>query len=622
MKRTLPGYLMGMILFGIVYALPAAEPPPRADDKKSALPDLSEFRTVEKAITTQVSNAAPSGVSQTSYLGVHLKPDAKGKLVVADLEDESPAAKAGLQRGDLMVKVADKSVDGLDGFRELVQTKAPGEQLKLAVLRQDKPMELTATLAATSRPMIDNVKRAALGLRLGQPDKGEGLEVRDVTPGSPADKAKLKVGEIVRKIDGVAVRDTTQFGEVLSAKKPNDTITLTLFLAEKELDLKVTLAEEDPAFAGRNRGWDNRIGGMWKKDVYHLGVICVEYPDVKHNDKITAKDWQESLFSRGQYKDRKSATGQSVYGSLNDYYWEQSYNNLTVEGKVFDWIEVGKKRAEYESGAGGNKTVLLNEAIDKLVARDKDALKDVDGVFFIYAGQRPANTNRGSLYWPHRANVRNNGKNWPYFICPEGGDRMENISVFCHEFGHMLGLPDLYARPENPGSEGLGVWCAMSNQLGGGKPQHFCAWSKEQLGWVKPAVIDPTKPQKLILSPVEDSPKECVKVLVKPDGSEYLLLENRRKKGFDGDLPAEGLLIWRVVNNHPILEESHGVEGPTGPRVFLNAVPFPSKANNAFTPYTTPSSRSQLGGGYPVHITNIRRLEDGRITFYVGYEFE
>ena len=68
---------------------------------------------------------------------------------------------------------------------------------------------------------------------------------------------------------------------------------------------------------------------------------------------------------------------------------------------------------------------------------------------------------------------------------------MNDISVFCHEFGHMLGLPDLYARPELPGSEGVGVWCAMSNQNGGGRPQHFCAWSKEQLGWVKPTVHRP-----------------------------------------------------------------------------------------------------------------------------------
>jgi hypothetical protein len=54
------------------------------------------------------------------------------------------------------------------------------------------------------------------------------------------------------------------------------------------------------------------------------------------------------------------------------------------------------------------------------------------------------------------------------------------------------------------------------------------------------------------------------KVLARPDGSEYFLLENRRKKGFDVSLPAEGLLIWRVIANRPILEESHGVEGPSG----------------------------------------------------------
>ena len=458
-------------------------------------------------------------------------------------------------------------------------------------------------------------------MRLGEPKEGEGIPISQITTGSPADKAKLKVGEMVRKIDGVPLPDTAKLNEVLSERKPGDVVTLTLLLAEKEVDLKVTLGEEDNNNP-RGRNWDNRIGAYWQKEVYHLGVVCIEFPDVKHNEKIAGKDWDDSLFSRSTYKDKKNATGQDVFGSLNDYYVEQSYASLKVEGKVFNWVEAGKKRSEYEAASGGNKTALLSEALDKLVVRDgKDALKDLDGLFFVYAGGR-VQTNRGGLFWPHRASMNHDSKRWAYFITDEGGERMENISVMCHEFGHMLGLPDLYARPENPGSEGLGVWCAMSNQLGKGRPQHFSAWSKEQLGWLKPTVIDPTVKQKLILAPVEDSPKECLKVLVKADGSEYLLLENRRKKGFDQDLPAEGLLVWRVVNNRPILEESHGVEGPAGPGVFLGSVPFPSKANNAFTPYTTPSSRSQLGGGLPVHITNIRRLADGRITFHVGYEYE
>src|SRR5262245_1036441 len=161
----------------------------------------------------------------------------------------------------------------------------------------------------------------------------------------------------------------------------------------------------------------------------------------------------------------------------------------------------------------------------------------------------------------------------------------------------------------------------MSNQMGNGRPQHFSAWCKERLGWLKPAVIDPAGRQKLVLAPVESAPAQCFKVLLRPDGSEYLLLENRRKSGYDTGLPGEGLIIWRVVDGRPILEESHGVAGPSGPMRYLNAVPYPSPSNNAFTPYTTPSSKSLKGGGLPVHITNIRTLPDGRITFFIGYEF-
>ena len=148
------------------------------------------------------------------------------------------------------------------------------------------------------------------------------------------------------------------------------------------------------------------------------------------------------------------------------------------------------------------------------------------------------------------------------------------------------------------------------------------AWCKEQLGWLKPAVIDPAVPQKLVLGPVEGSASECFKVLIRPDGAEYLLLENRRRTGFDASLPAEGLLIWHIVGRRPILEESHGVEGPVGPRVFLGSVPYPSRSNDAFTPFTTPSSRSQLGGGQPVFLTNIRQHEDGRVSFQIGYEYQ
>jgi immune inhibitor A len=292
-------------------------------------------------------------------------------------------------------------------------------------------------------------------------------------------------------------------------------------------------------------------------------------------------------------------------------------------------VEVSKKRLDYSTGNGVSareKSALLVEAMDKLLEKKKDALDGVDGVFFLFAGGPVPNVTRGSLYWPHRANFRHNNKNWPYFIVQEGGDKMNNISTFCHEFGHMLGLPDLYAKPEVPGMEGVGVWCAMSQQLRNGRPQHFSAWSKAQLGWIAPTTIDPRVKQKVVLAPIEDDPTQCVKVPVRTDGSEYLLLENRRKKGFDSELPAEGLLVWRALpgdrTQKVYLEESHGIEGRGGPDQFAGAVPFPSPANDSFTPFTTPSSKAKNGGGLDVFITNVTRHPDGRVTFHIGYEYQ
>src|SRR5205085_762740 len=135
-------------------------------------------------------------------------------------------------------------------------------------------------------------------------------------------------------------------------------------------------------------------------------------------------------------------TGQTVYGSMNDYYQELSAGKFKVEGKVFPGVTLEKKRIEYTQTS--NRSALQTDACDALLNRDgDDALKDYDGIFFIYAGARVP-TQRGGIFWPHRSGFRYKGKSWDYFICPEGGDRMANISVISHEFGHMLGLPDLY----------------------------------------------------------------------------------------------------------------------------------------------------------------------------------
>ncbi|MBX7103475.1 MAG: M6 family metalloprotease domain-containing protein [Gemmataceae bacterium] len=578
--------------------------------------NLSEYKSPAQARTTVARKSAFESWQQ-GHLGVSVE-SRDGRVLVIGVEPGYAAEKAGMQVGDAIKDFASSPVPTTDALRTALIGKRMGETVTVNVDRAGKPLELKVKLTSASTPMRDASARPVLGVQLLETEKG--VKIEGITPGSPAESAGIKIGDVVTKLDGEATRSLENFRGRLADRLPGDKVTLAVLRDEQTMEMSVALASPiaEEAMPTLSR-WDERNVRVFRKPVYRLAVIPIAFTDIKPNEKIPPAAWETALFSTGVYKE-KSPTGQNVYGSMNDYYNEMSLGKLKVEGKVFEPVTVGKKRSDYTQTA--SRSAVLTEACDQIIARDGEkALEGFDGIFFIYSGNR-VQTQRGGIFWPHRSNFAYKGKRWSYFICPEGGERMASISVISHEFGHMLGLPDLYAKPEDPGSEGLGIWCSMSTGHGqDGKPLHFSAWCKEQMGWLKPAVIDPREKQKLILAPVIGTESECYKVLLRPDGAEYLLLENRVKKNFDRDLPGEGLLIWRVVDGKVVLEESHGISGPDGPRKFLGAVPFPSPANRSFTPGTTPSSKPSKPGGWPVHITDIRKLEDGRITFQIGFEY-
>ena len=64
------------------------------------------------------------------------------------------------------------------------------------------------------------------------------------------------------------------------------------------------------------------------------------------------------------------------------------------------------------------------------------------------------------------------------------------------------------------------------------------------------------------------------------------------------------------------------MEGPAGPRVFRDGCPVPDRRQQCVHSLYDASSRARNEEGNPVHITNIRRLADGRITFHIGYEYQ
>ncbi len=140
-----------------------------------------------------------------------------------------------------------------------------------------------------------------------------------------------------------------------------------------------------------------------------------------------------------------------------------------------------------------------------------------------------------------------------------GRSFVEAVGSMAHEFGHFLGLPDLYDRefgsePEDD-SGGIGYWGLMGhgnrgwNEVDG--PNPFCAWSLGQLGW-----LGVNNQQLNVLSEDQD---DVVFADVNAGGDVYLLpasapaehfflveFRSRQHSYYERNLPGEGLLIWRI----------------------------------------------------------------------------
>lgn len=238
------------------------------------------------------------GTASRSFLGVGvmeiaterakaLKLKDEHGVEVTRVEDDSPAAKAGLKVQDLVLEFNGQRVEGIDQFVRLVRETPPGREVKLSVNRGGQSMSVAATIQARrirslemgdmhiAIPEMEGLPRVRAfegtlveaGL-LGIEAEGlssqlaeffgvkEGVLVRSVGKGSAAEKAGMKAGDVIVKIEDRRVATPSEVTRAVRAseRKP---LPVTVVREKKETSLSVTL--DDERGTARPRGRSARV---------------------------------------------------------------------------------------------------------------------------------------------------------------------------------------------------------------------------------------------------------------------------------------------------------------------------------------------------------------------------
>lgn len=300
----------------------------------------------------------------------------------------------------------------------------------------------------------------------------------------------------------------------------------------------------------------------------HGVVILANFKDVKF--KYTKEDYEKMLNEEG-YSDYSST------GSARDYFIDSSYGKFSPTFEVYGPYDLSKNMSEYggndRSGSDRNPTGMVVEVCKLAEADGVDFSKYdtdndgyVDNVYVFYAGKGEANGGSEDTVWPHRwvidptynfSGTKEDTKVSGVYlydyacsneICEENqhyiGNDLQGVGTFIHEYGHVLGLPDLYYTGYG-NARTLEIYDVMdySNYLNYGRtPVSYSAYERMFCEWVTPEQIFPDGNSTQVELPliaegkvllITANGKEHNMDGKNPDPNEFYLLENKPDTGWD-----------------------------------------------------------------------------------------
>jgi immune inhibitor A len=368
-----------------------------------------------------------------------------------------------------------------------------------------------------------------------------------------------------------------------------------------------------------------------RTDTFKVPLILVEFPDAYAT-------YDSSDFDLIMNQPGYTHLNYDNTGSFRDFYQEISHGQFLPVAEVSNWFLAPNEHDYYAySDPDGYPHVrqLVRDMVDSLEASgfdwsiyDNDGDGYVDALNLVHQGAGAEEGDYSNI-WSHKWSLGNLAVSYDgvtissYNINPEiQNGSIVAIGVLAHEFGHALGLPDLYDTDYT--SSGAGKLALMASGAWGTSnnspwyPSTMVGWCKNELGWVD--IIDLTEDQDNISIQQSYSNNDIIRINHPQAEEEYWLIENRQNIGSDTLIPSAGLAIWHinddiaqgwgVNNNEPYY--GVGLEQADGMFALENSGPsnggdiYPGDTDNReFSHASSPNTTSLYGIPSMTRVDNI-----------------
>ena len=273
----------------------------------------------------------------------------------------------------------------------------------------------------------------------------------------------------------------------------------------------------------------------------------------------------------------------SASGSARQYFQDQSFGQYNPQFDVVGPYTLSQNYSYYGRNDDENVGYMIKEACELADADGVDFTQydnnndgKVDFVYVLYAGEGEADGGSSTTVWPHNYSLeyyeeygfsdiacKVDGKKVANYACSNEwqhyGQVYNGIGTICHEFSHVMGLPDLYETNQNSlGLHTLLDWDILDYgpyNNDGNTPPSYSAYERFFCGWITPRVLK--DPENVTLKPINSSQEALLMcsgdahnlVGWNPNPKTFYLLEARNQSGWDKYLPGKGMLITKITYN-------------------------------------------------------------------------